>query len=103
MENIRPVVVSGKVVPQLHLDAELEIALRVEDAFFRAERSGDDAAVGRHDHAAAAAIGTAQEFFRRRAGFEHLDHALVDGAAGRDHERLAHLGESLRIHRHPIA
>src|SRR5262249_55734829 len=33
VENVWPVIVAGKVVPQLHLDADLEIAVGIEDAF----------------------------------------------------------------------
>ena len=40
-------------------------------------------------------FGIAQEFLGFGAGLEHLDHLLVDGAAGRDHESLAHLREGL--------
>jgi len=75
----------------------------IENAFLRAHGPGDDAAVGRDNHAAAAAIGTAQERLGRRVGLEHLDHALVHCAAGRDHEGLAHLREGLCVHRHTIA
>src|SRR3954452_19511142 len=44
MENIRPVVVAGEVVPKLHLDAEVEVAFGIENALLRAHGSGDDAA-----------------------------------------------------------
>ncbi len=42
LENVRPVVVAGKVVAQLHLNAEVEIAFGVEDAFLGAHRPRDD-------------------------------------------------------------
>ena len=44
LENVRPIVVAGEIVPQLHLDAEIEIAVGIEDAFLGAHRAGDDAA-----------------------------------------------------------
>src|SRR6185437_282726 len=44
----------------------------------RAHRAGEDARVRRHDDAAAAAIGIAQEFFGRRPGRKLFDHRLVD-------------------------
>ena len=39
----------GEVVPQLHLDAELDVALGVEDALLHAHRARDDAAAGRYE------------------------------------------------------
>jgi hypothetical protein len=69
LENIGAIVVAGEVVPQLGQDPELEIAVGIENALLGAHRAGDDAAVGRDDNAAAAAVGIAQEFLRRlRAG-----------------------------------
>jgi len=64
LENVRPVVVAGEVVPQLGEHAQLELAIRIENALLGAHGPGDDAAVRRHDDAAAAAIGIAAEIFR---------------------------------------
>src|SRR5689334_10572368 len=64
LENVRPIIVAGEIVPQLHQDAELEIAFGVEDSFLRAHGPRQDAAVRRDDHAAAAAVRAAQEFLR---------------------------------------
>ena len=60
MENVGPIVMAGEIVPQLHGDPELEIALRIKDAFLGSHRSGDDPAVGRDDDAPSGAIGIAQ-------------------------------------------
>src|SRR5262245_62462464 len=46
MENVGPIIVAGEVVPQLHLDADLEVAVGIEDALFCGHRASDDAAVG---------------------------------------------------------
>src|SRR3954467_14186862 len=54
MKYVRPIVVAGEIVAQLHLHADLEIAVRVENAFFGAHRSRDDTVVRRNDHTAAA-------------------------------------------------
>ena len=97
LENVRPVVVAGKVMPELHLDGEIEIALGVENAFLRSHRPGDDARQRVDDQRAAAAVRIAQEFLALGAGLQRLDHVIVHGAAGRDHERLAHLREGLRV------
>jgi len=61
VEYVRPIVVAGKVVPELHLNAKLEIALGIEDAFLATQGAGNNPAVGSDDDAAAAAIGIAQE------------------------------------------
>src|SRR5262245_30828292 len=49
VENIGPVVMAREVVPQLHLNADLEVAIGIEDALLSAHRSRNDAAVGRND------------------------------------------------------
>src|SRR4029079_10768959 len=41
VENVGTIVVPGEVVTQLHLDRLLEIAVGVEDAFFRTQGPGD--------------------------------------------------------------
>ena len=82
LENIRPVVVAGEVVPQLHLDAELQVAVGIEDRLLGTKRTGDDAAQWIDDQAAAAAVRIAQEFLALRPGRQHPDHLLVHGPAG---------------------
>jgi hypothetical protein len=47
--------------------------------------------------------GSRRNFSASAPGLEQRDHALVHGAAGRDHERLAHLRERLRVDRHAVA
>src|SRR5947209_5697566 len=62
VKNVRPIVMAGEIMTQLHLHAELEIALRIEDALLGAHRPRQDAAVRPDDDTAAAAIRIAQEF-----------------------------------------
>lgn len=88
---------TGKIVAELHLNTELQIAVRVENALLGRHRTGNDARIGRDDYAAATAVRIAQEFFRDRVGRELLDHRLVDRAAGGHDERFAHLREGLRV------
>src|ERR1700738_5178284 len=40
MENVGPVVMASEIVPQLHCDPKLEIALGIKDAFLGSHRSG---------------------------------------------------------------
>ena len=44
LENVGAVVVAGEVVPQFHLDGEFQIAIGVNNSFFRPHRPGDDSA-----------------------------------------------------------
>ncbi|MGH6670869.1 MAG: hypothetical protein ACRECV_02700 [Xanthobacteraceae bacterium] len=55
LKKVGAVVMTREVMTQLHVDAELQIALGVEDSLFRSHRTGYDPAIGRSDHAAAAA------------------------------------------------
>ncbi len=56
MKNVRPVVVSSKIVSQLHLNSEVKITFGIENALFRSHRAGDDPAQGIDDQRTAAAI-----------------------------------------------
>lgn len=62
VKNVGPVVVPCKIVPELHLNAKIEIAFRIEDAFIRSHRPGNDAAQRIDDQRAAATIRIAEEF-----------------------------------------
>src|SRR3979409_2126570 len=70
LENVGAVVMTGKVVAQLGEDAELEIALGVQNSLLRAHRAGKDTAVGRDDDASPAAVRAAQQGFGFSAYFE---------------------------------
>src|SRR6476660_4900606 len=85
MENIGPIVMSGKIMPKLHRNAKVEVAFGIENAFLHTHRTGDDPAVGSDNQAAATAIGIAQELLCLRAGLQQADHSLIDRAAGRYH------------------
>jgi hypothetical protein len=95
LKDVGAIVVPGEIVPQLHADAEIEIAIGIEDAFFGAHRTGDDLAVGSDDHAAAATVGVAQEALALGAWLKLADDILVHRAASRNDKGFAHLRESL--------
>src|SRR5262245_11926228 len=103
MENVGPIVMTRKIVAKLHLNTEIEVALRIKDPFFRSHRTGDDAAQRINDQRATATIWIAKEFIARQTGIQHFDHAFIHRAAGRNHECLAHLRESLGIDGDTIA
>src|SRR5262245_58417414 len=52
LKDVRPIVVAGEVVPQLHRNRHLEVAIGIENAFLGTHRSRDDPEVGCDDHAA---------------------------------------------------
>ena len=103
LKNVRPVVMAGEVMPQLHCNSELEIALGIENAFLRSHWPGKDPAVRPDDETAAAAIRISQELFRRCRRLEQRDHMLVHRAASGDDKCLAHLGKGLRINGNAVA
>src|SRR2546421_9799563 len=82
MKNIGPIVMSGKIMPELRRDAEVEVAFRIENAFLAAHRTSNDPAVGSDDQAASTAIGIAQELFCLPAGLQQVEHALIDRTTG---------------------
>ena len=54
MEDVRAVVVTGEVVPQLHAGADLQVAFGVENALLAPQWPCEHVAIGRDDQTAAA-------------------------------------------------
>jgi len=62
-KHVRPVVVTGEIMAELHLDAELEIQVGIQDVLrLTVEWSCEYASVGTNNHRTAANVGAPQEF-----------------------------------------